>query len=364
LLANKGLDVLVIEQHYLPGGVCTSIKRHDAAMDAGAALLFGWTTENSSHHFVMNVLEEDIDMIPHEAIYRMNLDNGKTLTFWRDFERYFQELSEVFPEQKDGLRGFYEESFKIFDLLNSMPFIGTPETMPKAAAIKLLLKDPRGVMQLPKIMNTSTKAALDKWVQDPVIEGLFDVLIASCYCTKLEETPMMLGAAIVCNTHGEDGGACYPAGSPQMLPNKLEKAFEKKGGQVLYRHMVDEILVKDNAAYGVRLPDGTEILANKIVSDADIYHLYGKLLRPEHIKPERLAWANHFVPSFGAVIIYLVVDKEAIPEGTRNIEAIIGNLEVLEKEKYFVYIPSIDDPSICPEDAHSISVLCSTGDLK
>src|SRR5512136_1712611 len=82
LLANRGISVLVVEQHYLPGGVCTSVKRHDTAMDAGAALLFGLTSKNTPHNFVMNALEEDIDMIPHEAIYRMNLENGQKLTFW------------------------------------------------------------------------------------------------------------------------------------------------------------------------------------------------------------------------------------------------------------------------------------------
>ena len=34
LLANKGLSVLVIEQHYLPGGVCSTVKRKGVAMDA------------------------------------------------------------------------------------------------------------------------------------------------------------------------------------------------------------------------------------------------------------------------------------------------------------------------------------------
>ena len=40
------------------------------------------------------------------------------------------------------------------------------------------------------------------------------------------------------------GGACYAQGSPQMLPNKLEAALEKNGGQILYRHMVDEVLIE------------------------------------------------------------------------------------------------------------------------
>ncbi len=56
------------------------------------------------------------------------------------------------------------------------------------------------------------------------------------------------------------------------------------------------------------------------------------------------------------------VDAEVLPEGTNAIEVIIGDLTELSKNNYFIYLPSIDDPSICPEGTHSISVLCSTGD--
>ena len=35
LLAKRGLKVLLLEQHYIPGGVCTAIRRKDIAMDVG-----------------------------------------------------------------------------------------------------------------------------------------------------------------------------------------------------------------------------------------------------------------------------------------------------------------------------------------
>jgi len=78
LLAKRGLKVLVVEQHYIPGGCVTAIRRHDTAMDVGAAILFGWGTEGlNPHRFVMNELEEEIDMIPHESVMRMHLMGKK-----------------------------------------------------------------------------------------------------------------------------------------------------------------------------------------------------------------------------------------------------------------------------------------------
>ncbi len=359
LLANKGLDVLVVEQHYIPGGVCSSVKRKGFAMDAGAAMLFGWGEGPSPHRFVMNEIEEEIDMIPHDCYYRMHFGDT-SVTFWKDFNRFFKELCAAFPGKEEQLKGFYDHTRKIYDDLMKSPMPMSPDTMPLKLALKMFFRHPMITMRLRKYMNSSLKEILDLYVKDPEIEGLFDLLIATCYCTTIEETPQLLAAPIVWETFY--GGACYPAGSPQMFPNILEKGMEKNGGQILYRHMVEEILLDNGKVYGVQLDDGTKISANFVISDATIWNLYGKLIKPKHITPERLKWAQSFVPTYSCVVLLMGVDAEILPEDTNAIEVLIGDLTELSKNNYFLYLPSIDDPSICPEGTHSISVLCSTGD--
>ncbi len=361
LLAKKGLSVLVVEQHYLPGGACTSIKRNDVALDAGAALLFGWADDyRTPHVFVMNELEEEIDMIPHEAIYRMHFPGDRSVTFWKDWDKYWKELVAAFPGREKQLKGFYDECFKIYDMMTKNPVPYSPDGMPLSQGLKMLLKNPITTIKLMKIMNESLKEVFEKYITDPEIEGFFDLLIASCYCTELKETPLMLAAAVIINTHTE--GAFYPAGSPQQLPNLIEKGLEKHGGQVLYRQLVDEIILENNKAKGIKLANGTVINADRVVSDATIWQLYGKLIKEKHIKPESMKWAQSFEPTTSAAIFYVTVKKEAFPEGTSSIEAFISDLTVVDKNNYFVYIPSIDDPSICPDDMHSVSILCSQGD--
>ncbi|MBT3312536.1 MAG: FAD-dependent oxidoreductase [Desulfobacteraceae bacterium] len=361
LLAKKGLSVLIVEQHYLPGGACTSIKRNDVAMDAGAALLFGWADDyRNPHIFVMNEIEEKIDMIPHESLYRMHFQGGRHVTFWKDFDRFFKELVVAFPGREDQLKGFYDECFKIYDMMTKNPVPYSPDAMPPIDGLKMLLKNPISTIKLGMIMNQTLEGVFEKHISDPEIEGFFDLLIASCYCTVLRETPLMLAAAIIINTH--DGGAFYPSGSPQMLPNIIEKGLEKYNGQILYRQMVDEIILENNKAKGIKLANGMIINADQVVSDATIWSLYGKLIKPEHIAPDRMKWAQSFEPTTAAAMAYMTVKKDAFPEGTASIEAFIGDLTVMDQNNYFVYIPSIDDPSICPSDMHSVSLLCSGGD--
>jgi phytoene dehydrogenase-like protein len=357
LLAKRGLRVLVLEQHYIPGGCCTAIRRNDVAMDVGAALLFGWDDKTSAHPFVMNELEEEIDMIPHESTYRMHLGKKKTVTFWRDLDRYLNELTAVFPNQDREIRALYRECRELYDVMMGMAQHPVPPTeLPLMDGLKMAVKDPLGMVKMQKLMSMSGEDLLTKYITDPKTADFFDFLIAACTTCTVKETPASMVVAIFMNMHL--GGTCYPSGSPQMLPNKLEKAIEKFGGQIVYRKMVDEILIWKGAAYGVRLSDGTEILADSVISNADVWTLYGTLVKPRHIKPERIEWAQKFEPTPATLVLYISVKEEAIPEGTNPIEFYVRNVhDVQGGDNYMVYIPSLEDPSIAPPGTHSITAM-------
>lgn len=364
LLAKRGLKVLVIEQHYIPGGCCTSIRRHDIAFDVGAAMLFGWAEKGyKPHRYVMNELEEEIDMIPHDSIYRMHF-LGKEVTFWRDFDRYFKELVEAFPNQEKELKELYKYFSKIYErVIMDGAALTPPSEMSKKEMLKAFLHSPIGMLQVASTLKKTIKDILDKYkITDPNLIGFFSMLIATFFTTNVQETPGLMAPVLFMDTHR--GGACYPAGSPQMLPNKLEKAIERYDGQILYRHLVEEILIEKGTAYGVRLSDGTIIKGDRIISDATIWNLYGKLIKPEHIKPERLEWAQKLVPTLNTMIIYIGVDAEVIPKDFRSIEAWVEDLQDFSKKTYFLFIPSIDDPSVAPPGKHSISIIAPTGEKK
>lgn len=358
LLAKRAQRVLVIEQHYIPGGCCTAIRRGDVAIDVGASLLFGWQGENSPHRFVMNELEEEIDMIPHEAAYRIHV-GGRTVTFWRDLNRYLDEVTALFPNQDRQIRTLYRECEDLYETMVGMSRYPVPPTeMPLREAVKAVWKNPLGVLKMQKLMSMSGDEFLKRHITDSDAADFFDFLVASCTTCTVKESPASMVVAIFMNIHL--GGTCYPSGSPQMLPNKLEKALEKFGGQIVYRKRVEEILIRRGRAYGVRLSDGTEILSDSVVSNADVWKLYGTLVKPEHIQPRRLEWAQSFEPTPGILTLYLSVKKEAIPEGTHPVEFYVSNLHDVQDGNLMVYFPSLEDPSLAPPGTHSVTIMGST----
>lgn len=356
LLAKRGLDVLVIEQHYLPGGACTTMRRQDITFDVGVAMMFGFGEKGfNPHRFVMNELQEEIEVIPHDCLYRMNV-MGRQLTFWRDFDRFFDELAALFPTQKNQIRAFYDYLYDLYDNVISKNEIVVPPTeMPWKENVRNFLKNPLGMLKLLPMMFMNTERILKKFIADPEVLAFFNMLTCTyCYCDT-RETPAILAAALFVDNH--EGGAYYPAGSPQMLSNKLEKVIEKYGGRILYRCLVDEILIHQGEAYGVRLADGKEISSERIVSNATVWNLYGKLVKPRHIEPKRMAWAHSLVPTFASLVLYLGVDAEGVPEGTPPIMMFVEDMYDITGNDITVYISSLDDPGLCPPGIHSMTVV-------
>ncbi len=358
LLAKKGVRVLVIEQHYLPGGNCSAIRRQDVTMDIAAAMLFGFGEKGyNPPRFIMNEIEEEIDIITHDSIYRMQLD-GHRITFWRDMDRFLDELTAAYPHQDRELRAFYAELKKFYDIMIMNNKIPVPPTeVPLVTNMLNSFRHPIGTFQMVNFLFKSEEQIIKKYITDPKVITLFDLLTATYTCCNTQESPAILAATMFIDNHV--GGACYPSGGPQTLPNLFEKAIEKNGGQVIYNEMVHEILIWNKKAYGVRLKNGTEITADRVISNATVWNLYGKLINRKHVSLKQKRWAESLESTKGGLLLYLSVNAEAIPEGTMAIEMLAGNPYDLEYgENYVIYIPSLDDPSIAPPGKHSMSIIC------
>ncbi len=355
LLAKRGLKVLVVEQHYIPGGCVTAIRRHDTAMDVGAAILFGWGEEGlNPQRFVMNELEEEIDMIQHEAVMRMHL-LGKKVNFSRDMDVFLDELSAVFPHQDKAIRDLYKDFTAFYEGLSMTSEVMAPPTEISAKeGLRAFLKNPVNCMKMGGFMLKTEEDVIGKYVTDPKLMGFFDVVTMFYTTCNVTESPALLGATMFIDNHV--GGSCYPSGSPQMLPNTLEKSIERNGGQIIYRQLVDEILIFKGKAYGVRLDDGTEIMADRVVSNADVYSLYGTLIKSRHIKPKRIKWAQNLEPTVKPVLLYMVVKEEAIPENTEPIEVFVDDSFSIDNT-LGVFVPALEDPTVAPPGYHSMTVI-------
>ena len=359
LLAKRNLSVAVVEKSYNPGGSCGIFKRGHVTFDQGAAMLYGFGEHGfNAHRFVFNALEEPIDIIRHDLLYCVNF-KGKRIRFWADVSQFADELSEVFPAEKENIHRFYRDMLKMYQhILVENPSYTTADETNQKIALKNMLKHPISYARFFGLLNKSAKDLLQKYFTDPEIFKFFDKLTSTyCYAT-VEEAPAVLAAVMFVDNHV--GGSYYPAGSTLNLPGKLEKVIEENGGDMLLEREAVSLIFKDGKPAGVQLNDGTTIYAPNIIYSGTVWNLYEKLIDPAFTTQERIEWARKQVPTYPSVVLYAVVNRDVIPEETAPIEMLIGNPDKLDESEITVYIMSIDDRTLCSEDEHIIAAIGPT----
>ncbi|MBP7175406.1 MAG: FAD-dependent oxidoreductase [Thermoclostridium sp.] len=359
LLAKRNLKVAVVEKSYNPGGSCTIFKRGSVVFDVGSAMLYGFGEKGfNAHRFVFNCLEEPIDIIQHDLLYCVNF-KGKRIYFWPDVQKFADELSQVFPSEKENIHRFYNDMLRIYQhvMVENPSYASAEETNPKTA-LKSMVRNPLSYIQFLGYLFKNAKSLLKKYFSDPELFNFFDKLTSTyCYAT-VEEAPAVLAAVMFVDNHV--GGSFYPAGSTLFLPGKLEKVIEENDGDMLLDHEVTSILFENEEPAGVKLEDGTVLKAPYIIYSGTVWNLYGKLIDPRYTKPKRREWARKQVPTYPSVVLYAVVDRNVIPEDTQPIEMLVCNPDHLDESEVTAYIQSIEDRTLCAEDEHTVVAIGPT----
>jgi beta-carotene ketolase (CrtO type) len=174
--------------------------------------------------------------------------------------------------------------------------------------------------------------------------------------------------------------AAIAKGGSQKVTNALEKAFTEMGGEFFTRSEVVKLLIKNRKAAGIRLKDGTEIAAKKlVVSNLSAFqsiqligekNLDSKLVnRVKNIRYDRhnIIWAVlaiHELPNYKAASFNPECGQQPrVYMGPRNADYMANQYlsEILVNgisSKLFMFVgpDTIWDASRAPEGKHVIGV--------
>ena len=109
-------------------------------------------------------------------------------------------------------------------------------------------------------------------------------------------------------------GAYYPFGGAASIPKALIKGLKKERGDIRLSAPVDRILIEKSGrgrrAIGVRLGDGTELRAGRIISNASPEITYSRLVGREHLSSRLQRKLDRTRYSIAAVALFLAVDLD------------------------------------------------------
>lgn len=363
LLAKRGLSVAVCEHASKPGGSCGIFKRRvdgkSVVFDQGSSMLFGFGKSGfNAHRFLFNCLEEPFHVIRHDHLYAVNYD-GKRILFPNSVELFIKELSAAFPGQSINIRRFYTDMTALYNkVISESPSYTTPDETDPIIGLKNILKHPIAYLKFLSYLNISADKLLRKYFTDDRILKFFDKLTSTyCYAT-LEEAPAILASVMFIDNHV--GGSWYPAGSTLFLPGILEKVIEENSGHMYYDTTVKEIMFDDLTSHkgsrpkavGVILDSEDVILADHIIFSGTVWDLYGKLLPGHMVTDEMLKWIDTQEPTYSSLVLYALVDRNVIPDDVCAVEMLAADAGIIDENEVTVYIPSVDDQTLCDEDCH------------
>lgn len=352
-LAAKGAKVIVLERYIIPGGSAGYFEREGYRFDVGASMIFGFGDRGTTNLLTkaLEAVDMSLETVTDPVQIHYHLPDGLELKVHRDYEQFLQELIAIFPHEATGIRAFYDECWKVFNCLNAMELLSLEE--PRYLT-RVFLQHPLACLGLVKYLPLNAGDIARRHIKDPKLLKFIDM---ECYCWSVvpaSRTPMINAGMVFSDRHY--GGINYPKGGVGQIAQKLVEGLEKAGGQIRYKARVTKILTENGKAVGVRLADGKEYYAPRIVSNATRWDTFGKLLAPEKTPPKEQKWQQTYQKSPSFLSLHLGVAADVLPAGTECHHILLENWDNMEAGEgtIFVSIPTLLDPDLAPPGHHII----------
>ncbi len=258
-LANLGKKVLVLERHYLPGGFTHMFGRKGYKWDVGVHVM-GQMAEGDQAQRMLKWLTRDkvkmnLNGDPFDSFF---FPDGFEVLMPASEQGFLDHLTEKFPDEKEKLKKYWklvkkaEMTCRTFFVFQTLP--------------KWLDRILGGIYHsfMPNYWLMTTAEVLDKF---DFSEMLKLALTAhwGYYGTVPENSSF--GMHALTHMHFCEG-AYFPEGGSSAFASAMLSNVIEAGGKVVTKAEVQEVIVENGVAKGVRMADGNEIKASITISAA------------------------------------------------------------------------------------------------
>lgn len=359
LLAARGFSVLALEQHSAPGGSASCFERKGYRFDVGASLFYGLAPSGTTCfvHKVLEELGETLAVVHDPVQIHYHLPEGREVRTHYDRERFLDELVALFPDEEKGIRRFYGRVDAFFRRLNRMPFESIEDV---DHLLRVARNFPIGTMQLMYYSIVDIERIARRYLRDPDLRAFIEIECYAWALTGAAQVPFINGAIVLGDRHY--GGINYPVGGSQEIAEAFVRGLRRHGGTIRFKTSVDEILVENGTARGVRLQSGEVIRSQCVVSNATYAQTFGRLVAPSSPESaEALRRVERFdtAPSFFS--IFAGIDANVVPAGFSTHHIVVDDWSRMRDEAgtIFVSMPSLHDPSLAPDGRHVLHAFIS-----
>ena len=256
----NGLDSEIIEMHSITGGQCTAWDRKGYRFDYCLHWLVG--TRNGTFNDIWretDVINENVEIIDHEVHTKINSEDGREFIIYTDLNRWEQYLINFAPEDEKKIKKMCRDMRKSSFL---QPFSDPPGLRKFGQTITSMF----GMMPIMTLFMKYGRKSCEEYFRTLGFENESLKFFLNSMFGSLDFSAL---AFIMMFAWFNQKNAGYLTGGSLPLAQRMTKRYLHLGGKLRTRSKVSEIVVENNKAKGVLLSDGTEIMADYVISAAD-----------------------------------------------------------------------------------------------
>ncbi len=298
LLAELGQRVAVLEQHYEPGGFTHTFRRKGFRWDVGVHAVGEVSEHSMTGRLLARLSRGQLEWASLGSVYdEFHWPDGFRIDFPDNPGQFKANLIEAFPDPDDvrAIERYFERVRAVSGAMKGYYVARTlPQGLGRAADLLFARSAEREFSQ-------TTADVLASLTNN---ERLRAVLVSqwAYYGSPPSRSSFAMQALVA--KHFMWGGY-YPVGGSREIARHLLHRVAAAGGWTTVRADVEQIVIEQGRAVGVRLRDGQELRADRIISAAGVWSTVTRMLPPEFA---RAAWATSIAelsPAPAHVCLYL-----------------------------------------------------------
>ena len=271
-LAQKGLNVLLLERHNIPGGCATSFCRGRFEFEVALHQLSGMGTPEKPGPLRMSLASlgvlDDLEFVEMSDLFSVSMSDGFRLTLKADRDQVVSALEKKFPHEKAAINRFFDLAYKYANEMLAAFYFKDPDPSRE---------------KYPVLYGYAFKPAnevLDEIFSDPLLKGVLSV-----YWGYLGLPPNRISFAYLAMLFFVyiEFKPFHIKGGSQALSNAITSRFLSNGGTARFNCGAKRIVVENGAVKGVVTDDGDQIQTKYVVSNASQVTTYAQLIDRENV---------------------------------------------------------------------------------
>ena len=360
-LRVRGYETTVLEMRDKPGGRAYVFEDRGFIYDAGPTIITAPFLIDELFALAGRRTEDYVPIVPVTPYYRIVFHDGRVFDYTGNEAEIVEQIKRFNPDDVPGYLEFVGKSHAIFERafidLADRPFSSFTD-MVRVAPDLIRLRSHESVYKL-----------VSRYIKDPFLRQVFSF------------HPLLVGgnpfqsSSIYAMIHylERKWGVHFAMGGTGALVQALVRLFTEMGGTLRLNAKVEELLVENGTARGVRLTSGEELPADIVVSNADVANFYKKAVP----KTVRTKWTDARLDgmrySMGLFLIYFGTDKTwpelahhtiVLTERYKELLEDIFQKKILADDfSLYLHAPTRTDPSLAPPGCECFYVLSPVPNL-